>query len=114
MKIVNLTAHPVRVINEDNKIIATFPPSGKVARALTEFEPGWTIEIEDTFIPTSRPKLKGIADLPPPKDGVLYIVSIVLFNKIKGRRDVIAPDTGLDCIKDGNGNVFAVRRFLVK
>ena len=114
MKIVNLTAHPVRVINEDNKIIAVFPPSGKVARALTKFEPGWVIEIEGGFIPTSRPRLKEIINLPEPKENTLYIVSVVLFNKIKGRKDVIAPDTGFDCIKDGNGNVFAVRRFLVK
>lgn len=113
MRIVNLTAHPIRVVNDNNEIVAEFPPSGKVARVQTQFEPGWTIETKEGFIPTSRPKFRGIVDLPSPKDDTLYLVSLVVFNQVKGRRDVIAPDTG-DCIKDGNGNVFAVRKFLVK
>ena len=109
----NLTNHIIKIV-KDNEIIAEIEPEGIVCRAETNFNPGYSIEVDGHRIPTVKPNFKKIVDLPPPEDGVFYIVSNIAFTWIKGRRDIIAPDTWKGVLLDSNGKVYAVSQFLSK
>ena len=89
----------------------TFPPNGLVARVMEEVEPVAGYELA-----TVRRKLTGIAGLPDPDGETIYIVSNIVFERVpESRKDVIAPDTGIDSVqRDSKGHIVAVSRFNVK
>jgi len=56
--------------------------------------------------------------LPEPQDGVVYIVSTVVLQALQQmgicRDDLVAPDTGpQSAVRDGTGQIVAIRRFQV-
>jgi hypothetical protein len=107
-RILNLTAHDILVFHSDGEQYV-IPPSGVVARARSEHIPGDPLDIFDTV----RCEYGKIAGLPDPEKGTYLIVSGLVLNVLNGSRpDCLAPDTGQTAIRDDNGNIIAVRRFL--
>jgi hypothetical protein len=104
MKFVNLTPHAITVEG-----LGTIPASGTIAR----------VSVNSTDVGTVsgvrlRAQLKGqVSGLPLAEDGVIYIVSGMVLDALGGtrRKDVVAPDTGLDAIRE-NGQIVAVCGFV--
>ena len=85
-QLVNLTPHNLDVRGVDGTT-TQIPPSGKVAR----------IEVQDTEvciingILVSRSVRGEVQDLPAPKNGVFYIVSLAVRDAVRDRQDVLSP-----------------------
>ena len=108
MKIVNCTAHEIRVVGE-TRTERIFPVSGSVARVdLTED----LLQVVDG-IRVVRTKYSEIVGLPEPEKDTLYIVSAVVLNAINehtDRTDCIAPYRPM---RDVTGKTNACRGFRV-
>lgn len=103
-RVVNLTPHDVRVCV--GKDIITVPPSGKVARLKMRSKPHGTVH----GMPVSLSGDDGVLNNPPVEEGVVYITSSVVAKSLK-REDVLSPDTTDEgVLRNGNGDVFAVKR----
>lgn len=107
MKFINLTPHPIRVLDVRGDT-HEFVPSGQVVRVgqVTHEMP----EVGEFRVRTNQSGQ--ISGLPEPQDGVIYLVSGFVLAAAQGREDVLAPDTGPDCVRDENGHIKAVRGFL--
>lgn len=109
MKLVNLTPHDV-VVRLDNREEKVYPSVGS-ARVTTYSEVVGQVDGID-IVSQSYGDIEG---LPAPKEGVLYIVSLVvrMAAQQQGRDDVISPDTSPQgAIRDDAGRIIAVRRFV--
>ncbi len=112
VKFVNLTPHEIVIFdNEGKNIIKRIPPSGQVARVSVKR----TKVAEIGGVPVFRTEYGEVEGLPEPKEGTVYIVSILVLQALRGRRkDVIAPDTSpQSVIRDDQGRIKGVRAFTV-
>lgn len=108
MRLINLTPHPITIVNDNCEQIALYPPSGTVVRAgSTQSECGMV-----DGIPLVETVFDLIDELPEPQEGTAYIVSwLVITNLPYPRYDFVAPDTGPDsAVRDEDGRIIAVRR----
>lgn len=107
-KLINLTPHEIKIVDEKGDVKLIIPPSGKVARVKTRQEVVGRID----DIPVVKTVLEGIEGLPEPKEGHIYIVSSLVAQNVKDRDDVIAPDTSPQGVmRDEKGNIIGVKRF---
>jgi len=106
MEIINCTPHPIKVRNSDGSEI-TFEPSGILPRVSTEEHEAEPIE-GIACVTQSQGKVSG---LPEMAEDTFFIVSAMVFNASQ-RRDLIAPDTGKGAIRDEQGRILAVTRFI--
>lgn len=109
LKLVNLTPHDV-VVHLENGEKKVYPSVGS-ARVTTTSEVVGQVDGID-IVTQSYGDIEG---LPKPKEGVLYIVSLVvrMAAQQQGRDDVISPDTSPQgAIRDDAGRIIAVRRFV--
>jgi hypothetical protein len=109
MEIVNLTPHEVTLVEEGGRRLR-IPASGTVARLAI------TLDTDERYghVTVADAHLGEVDGLPPPRDGCLLLTSMVVAMAATGigRRDVVSPDTGADAIRDGAGQVAAVRRLV--
>lgn len=118
MKIVNLTPHPISfLVNEQTGECRKIGPSGIIARAGTRRVP--TRDVNGLRVVMQV--LGAPEELPEPEEGTIFIVSGIALQAMKEQgendrdvscrvgRDVFAPDTGPDAIRDHNGQIVAVR-----
>lgn len=112
VKFVNLTPHDVVLCPEPQSKIV-IPKSGTVARVATRKTKVSEIAIEDKKIPVYEIQYGNIEGLPEPQPGVIYIVSLLVLQAVRGSRsDVVAPDTSPDsAIRDNSGNIICVKGF---
>jgi hypothetical protein len=82
MKLINLTGHQILLNNG-----TVYPPSGSVIRVTIERE-----SILGYPFPCVEIRYNGVEQIPPPQDGVMYIVSTMTF-QASDRTDLICPDT---------------------
>ena len=82
MTIINLTPHPINIIDEEGNIIKVFESAG-VARATQEDVEIGTVE----GVPIIKMTFGEPVDLPEPSDRVFYIVSVITANaaRLSGR-----------------------------
>lgn len=100
---INLTPHSLTVEG-----LGTIPASGQVARVETHRSCGGSIN----GVRLVSQKFGEVQNLPEPREGVFYVVSALVLSALAGtRRDVVAPDTGPDAIREG-GQIVAVRGFV--
>jgi hypothetical protein len=97
-EVVNLTPHAVSLADADGNVIATFPPSGQVARVAT------TTEVVGELMgrPISRTTFGKPTGIPDPQEGVVFLVSTVVAKEAR-RPDVVSPDTGPTAIRGADG-----------
>jgi hypothetical protein len=50
--------------------------------------------------------------LPAPKDKTYYVVSSIILSALPNRKDIIAPDTGKEAVRDDQGRIQAVKSFI--
>ena len=107
-RIKNLTPHSIVVRLPDGGE-RKFEPTGTIPRV-------GTIEIlADPIegIPTVTQTMGTVEGLLEPQEGVFLLVSAMVFNA-SDRTDLIAPDTGKGAIRDDQGRILAVTRFIRK
>jgi len=112
MRFVNCTPHAINILREDGSIM-TVESSGVVVRVETTQEIVGNID----GVPVVRTVFNNVT-LPEPQDGVVYIVSTVVLQALQQmgicRDDLVAPDTGpQSAVRDGTGQIVAIRRFQV-
>lgn len=109
MKLINLTPHAINIKPSDDADVISFPSSG-VARVSVTQKSVLPIVVDGVDVPVSKNVYGDVEGLPAPQDGVRYIVSALVLSALGGTRDdVFAPDTGASAIRNGAGQIVAVR-----
>ena len=102
MKLVNLTPHEITFVTEsgNNLVVA---PSGEIARVTTS-----TKEITrlSNGIPVTETLYGEVEGLPKPEPDTLYIVSSLVAQRCKERRDVFIPN---ESVRDDKGRIIGCR-----
>jgi len=111
--IVNLTPHTVRIVDSQDEIIREYASEG-TARVKTDTRV--VGEVDGVVIRCTV--LGAVEGLPDPDNGItIYIVSMVVAQAAKDRKDLVAPDTGPTALRyqDGpqKGQIIGVRGFTV-
>ena len=101
MQIINLTPHDINVVLADGSV-RTFPRSGAEARATPERTAG----VEVDGMPSVTVTLGDVTGLPEPVEGVVYLVSMVIVDKLPEREDIFAPG---ELVRDPSGRVIGCR-----
>ncbi len=105
MTIRNCTPHPIVVRIGEEEI--TFQPSGIIPRVGTIETPAAEVE----RIPCITQVTGNVEGLPSPEVGVFFVVSAMVFGA-SDRVDLLAPDTGKGAVRDAQGRILAVNRFI--
>ena len=101
-KITNLTPHEVTLVDDNGNIIATFPPSGVIARVSVK-----TIRVATiNDIPVSTSSFGQVENLPEPNDEEVFIVSSLVAQRCKHRKDVFIPN---ESVRDDKGRIIGCR-----
>lgn len=106
MKLINLTPHPINIINEN--CCLEIAPSGITARYHNHpdylfdvgLDEGINIPVFGTLLETNN------SDLPQKEEGVFYIVSIITALLSPERADFLVPN---EYIRDENGNIIGCK-----
>lgn len=101
--LINLTDHPVNLFNpEGTRVLDIIPPSGKVARVVSNQE-----HIGDFLI-----RFKPVANfnIPEPVENTYYIVSNVVRAAFPDRKDLCSPNAP---VKNSNGANIGCRSLMV-
>ena len=101
---INLTPHTINV-QIGNEIIS-FPPSGTVARVLTNE----TVISDYSGIPVVSRTFGNVEGIPDNNSPIL--VSAMVLDAVKNRPNTFAPDTGKTAIRDEKGFIVAVTRLV--
>ncbi len=101
-RFVNLTPHEIVLVDNNDKIIATFPPSGIVARVSSETVRAASIN----HIPITTTSYGEVEGLPEPNDDEVYIVSSLVAQRCKHRKDVFIPN---ESVRDEKGRIIGCR-----
>ncbi len=107
MEIVNLTPHKVKVVDDDNNVVATFPSSG-VARAYQHD----VLASEIDLIPVVKTEFGEVSGLPEPTEGAVFIVSRITVEaaRAQGRStDDLLVTSG--AVRDDQGRIVGCRAF---
>lgn len=99
-KIVNLTPHPINLVNEADGTVKTITPSGTIARCAMLENPFGKLD----GITLQRIMPGPVEGLPAPAGNTIYLVSAIVLSAISGsgRTDVFKPD---GFVRDAQGNI---------
>ena len=94
---INLTPHTLNIIKADGSTI-DIQPSGNIARVSS------TSTVVATFkgINVSQQIFGEVIDLPDTKDGIIYIVSRMVKDRVPDRADVLVPGAP---VRDSEGRI---------
>ena len=119
--LVNLTPHAITVAHAGGTLsIAPTAPAARVTSTPGTVNP---VSFGEVSIPVATPTVFGaVENLPPPVEGVFYIVSALVGAALNGTRsDVVMPGTGPndgairfaeDCAEGKKGQIQAVTRLI--
>ena len=103
MEILNLTPHPVNLINESGELVETFPVVGPAPRLMELVEALPAVD----GLPVNKVSYgREITNLPAPQEGVLLIVSRITAAAVTGREDILFPHGE---VRDENGRILGAR-----
>lgn len=105
-RVINLTPHPLNLITDSGSVV-TIPVSGELARVSQTRTLVGHIEIDGHPFPVHQSEFGDVTGLPDPVDGVVYVVSAIVANAVKGERD----DCRIvdDAVRDEDGRIIGVR-----
>ena len=111
MHVINLTPHPVVIVDVEGNKKFTFKKSGSVARCVPDRVLDDSIRIGRHMIPVNRTMFTTVKGVPEEKEGVRFIVSKPVANALKGiRHDLLIPD---QTIRDDNGVILGCRALAI-
>jgi hypothetical protein len=107
VEIINLTPHEITVVASNGDVLMKIPASGNVARCSVSR----TVIGKLNGIPVAKSVMGQVESMPEPKEGVVFIVSRVVAEALKGvRDDLIIPD---DSVRDAEGKIIGCKGFAV-
>lgn len=102
MRIINLTPHTINLYRGEEMIMAI--PSSGVARVNSTSQ----VIGEINGFPIRRNVYGEITDLPDPEAGTIYVVSALVAQAAKDRKDLLIVD---DTVRNENGQIIGCRGF---
>lgn len=104
---INLTPHEITILKKDLTTLS-IKASGKIAR-VNELPNDVCGEIDGIPV-LSKSKFTDVIDLPEPQEGIAYIVSGMVADRVS-RDDVFSPATGPkdDAVRNEKGHIVAVK-----
>lgn len=106
MTVRNLTPHAINIIGENNEVLATFEPSGIIARAAQSKELVEELSVNGMTIPVYESAFGKVENLPEPEEGTIFVVSALTAQACKGRTDIYITDNP---VRDGEGRIIGCR-----
>lgn len=101
----NLTRHAV-VVLDDDRVLASFPPSGQEARLRERVGTRPAVTLDEVAIPTVSVAYESIVDgLPPYQEGTVLVVSRVLAAAVS-RTDLYFPH---EEVRNATGGIIGCR-----
>lgn len=100
MTFVNLTPHTINVLTEGRTL--AIEPSGQLARVSSRTETIGMLE----GIPVTTTVYGEVEGLPEPREGVAYIVSALVAQRVTDREDVFVPS---ESVRDERGRIIGCR-----
>ena len=95
VKLVNKTPHVLNLVTEDGARISLEPvlPTPRVSSSSVKTASYTIADGEGTehVITREAPTFGEIVDLPEPEEGVIYVVSMLVAARAKGRTDLVSP-----------------------
>ena len=104
---VNLTPHPVNIIN-DGEVVASYSSQGFARVGETIRLQGFVMGDNRTTVNLSPVYQGEVEGLPEPEPETVYIVSRLTAQAVKGREDIVFP---LGEVRDEKGRILGVRGF---
>lgn len=114
-RIVNLTPHSVKLYAADGvTLIQEIPGPPKGGEARVSEAPGVPDGMFMGVAVFTPPTVGEVINLPPPEEGVFFLVSAVVAAAVRGRADVLRPGTGPadNCVRNEAGHVVGVTRLI--
>ena len=106
MEIINLTPHDFSLCNEAGEVVRVIPPTKPAARVSSASQAIGSID----GIPVTKTTFGHVEGLPDPQEGVCYIVSLLVQQRVPHRSDVYRPDTGpASVVRDAAGQIIGVK-----
>jgi hypothetical protein len=96
-KFINLTPHTLNIVKADGSIM-DIPPDGKIARVASSS----TVVATINDINISQQTFGDVIDLPDAQDGVVFIVSRMVKDRVAHRSDVLVPGAP---VRDADGKI---------
>ena len=103
MSLINMTPHPITIVDAENQIIKVIPASGNLIR-LAQFTVPQNFTVDD--IPVSKSTYSEPNGLPEYELGTFYIVSQLVKSACTDREDLLVP---AEVVRDTNGNIIGCR-----
>lgn len=101
IKIINMTPHPIVILDEKNELKRTFQTEGLI-RLKSEVKRVEEIE----GVPISSTLFGEPEGLPDYEVGTFFIVSQLIKSALPGRKDLLVP---AEVVRDENGNIIGCR-----
>ena len=105
-KLINLTPHAIIMMDDNENILLVIEPSGDVARVSVRTERTETLAMDGIEIPVSKSVYGEVEGLPEAKDGVIYIVSSLVAQRVPERKDVFIPN---ESVRDEKGRIIGCK-----
>lgn len=106
MKLLNLTPHVIRIIDDGSSEPIVIPPCGTVARVATVSREMGRVGGIKLFAQV----VGEVQGLPDPRDGVLLIVSTIVRTALPERVDLCSPG---ELVRDASGQPIGCRGLVI-
>ena len=107
IEIINCTPHDINVYSGE-ELVATFSPAGFTIRVAQRSAHIGNLNLGSLKIPVFMNEYGEVENLPPPKEGVFYVVSALTAQAAKERKDLLVPG---DPVRDPAGRIIGCRGF---
>jgi hypothetical protein len=97
-KLINMTPHPINIVDNVGVNIMTIPSSGLVRLKAHTVDAGFRVD----GVKITTTKFGEAEGLPDFKDGVFIIVSQLVKTAVQHRTDLLVP---AEVLRDANGNI---------
>jgi hypothetical protein len=110
MDIINLTPHNFTLCNDAGEVIRVIPPTTPAARVSSVS----AVTGDCDGIPVTKTTFGHVEGLPDPQQETIYIVSLLVQQRVPHRSDVYRPDTGpSSVVRDAAGQIVGVKALAV-
>lgn len=101
-QIINMTPHPIHIVDADGNLVKTYPKGDSLIRLSASTVAVGMID----GVPTSKTVFSDPVGLPDFSDGTWYIVSQLVKSALPERTDLLVP---AEMVRDANGNILGCK-----
>jgi len=104
--IINMTPHPVHIVDSDNNIVCTFPKGDTQIRLEAKTVPLGILTDDKFAVPLTYTEFGEAVGLPEYQPGTFYIVSQIVKSALPNRSDLFVP---AEVVRDAAGNIIGCK-----